>query len=772
MNKIITISAAVFATAVAFAITPEEQAAREAQKKLDDEFKAFNKECSELAKKDFNGALAAYWDTNTREAIDKWEEAIKDAKWTNEQRISMLASIADCQLNVWYDEKLATETMERMLKLPGLSDGDKYAAQMKIADFKKSIGLAGDAEVNFYLAGADNEKANPGSRNSCLQKAGEVIGAKDKAKAWALVADKKYDGLYNIERLRLDFAGKFGPEGESKRLWAAKRAAYDQWLKGWDGKNFNNGEFTENKIGDWSARGFDAFKAEFPGVARSIVEKGNAAGNPGRVSPSMLLFNWAANPPWNDKTCIQRRGEFRKFVYDMLMDKSCGTNTVTDVQMMNFLSGQKETKALAVPYAKKIIDVSKKEGAKIDQKALDAAFAVVAFHGTDGNSGKIVAAAKSVAESQGKKDDKQVIAKLIAERAVLEFNSGNETCARALLDEYAKFVPARPQSHLFCEYWPDAPQDLAGILASARYKSAEKGQLRYPYGDNLKFLIETDAALKGREMTTDNGEKFRPTELFAFFDNGGVKIILRSFEDMSKVKAGFGGPSGYESYLSPGVEAPYWCYMFSPVADGKSDMSDGFLTQYANGTGFRPSNQKTGTLFTSYLYLDDGAAAMLSIPWYAAFMYTPDREKSWFFEPINWSHGGRSWGGSSSVHYRSSFGALEFKGADQKALTAIRRKLLPKAKSAFDAACNSRDNSPFDRWQDNVLGDQEFYLAKVKPFREKLASYLNNDRVKFDMTDAEVNEIYEAVAIDAFNCRYIIAQMRVDWLEEKRARGE
>lgn len=772
MKKVIMISAAVFATAMAFAITPEEQAAREAQKKLNEEFKVFNKECDELAKKDFKGALAGYWDTNTREAISKWEDAIKDAKWTNAQRISMLGSIADRQLNVWFDEKLALETMERMLKLPNLTDEEKLNAQTRIADFKKSIGTAGDAEVSFYLAQADNEKANPGTRNGNLKKAIEVIGSKDKAKAWALVTDKKYDDLYNIESLRLDFSGKFGPEGESKKLWASKRAAYDQWLKSWDGKNFNNRDFTENKIYDWAARGFDAFKAEFPGIARSIVSKSAAAGNAGRVSPSVILFNWAANPPWNDQKCIQRKGDFRKFVYDMLMDKTCGTNTVNDVQMMNFLSGQKETKALAVPYAKKIVEDSKKEGAKIDQKVLDAAFVIIAFDGTDGNAGKTVAAAKKVAEFQGKKDDKQVIAKLISDRAVLEFNSGDEKCARTLLDEYTKLVPDRPQSHIFCEYWPDSPRDLGLILNSDRYKKAEKGLLRYPYGDNLKFLIETDSALTGREMTTDNGEKFRPTELFAFFDADGVKIILRSFEDMTKVKAGFGSPSGYESYLSPGVEAPYWCYMFGPKVDGKADMSDGFLTQYANGTGFRPSNLEEGTLFTSYIYLDDGAASMLSIPWYAAFMYTPDREKAWFFEPINWTHGGRSWGGSRSVHYRSNFGALEFKGADNAALTAIRRKLLPKAKAAFDAACNSRNNSPFDRWQDNVLGDQEFYLAKVKPFQEKLASYLNNNRVKIDMTDAEVNEIFEAVAIDAFNCQYIIAQMRVDWLEEKRARGE
>ena len=772
MKKIITISAVALASALASAATPEEIAAREAQKKLDAEFKALSKECGDLANKDFNGALAAYWDTNTRAAIAKWEEALKDPKWTNGQRISMLAAIADRQLNVWYEEKLALGTAERMLKLPGLTAAEKADAQMRLADLKRTIGVAGDAEVSFYLSVANDEKVNPGNRNAALGKAVQTLGEKDKAKAWALLMDKKYDGSYNIDRMRLDMSAKFGPEGESKRMWAAKRAAYDKWLGSWDGKSFNNSEFTENKIGDWSARGFDAFKAEFPGVARSIVAKCTAAGRPGAVSPSVILYNWAANPPWNDQGCLQRKGDFRKFVYDMLMDKSCGTNTVGDAQLMNFLAAQKETKALAVPYARKIVAASKKEGAKVDKKAVDAAFVIAAFDGTDGNARKIVAAAKSVAEFRGQKDDKQALAKLIAERASAELKGGDEKCARALLEEYEKFVPSRPQSHLNCEYWPDAPQDLATILASDRYKKVEKGILGYPYGDNLKFLIETDSALMGREMTTDNGEKFRPTELFAFFDRNGVRIILRSFEDMTAVKAGFGTPAGYEAYLSPGVEAPYWCYMFSPVVGGKADMSDGFLTQYANGTGFRPSNQKSATLFTSYAYLDDGAATMLSIPWYAAFMYTPDREKAWFFEPINWSHGGRSWGGSTSVHYRSSFGALEFKGADKAALTAIRRQLLPRAKAAFDAACSSRDNSPFDRWQDNVLGDQEFYLAKVKPFRERLAAYLNGKRIKVDMTDDDVNEIYEAVAIDAFNCRYIIAQMRADWLEEKRARGE
>ena len=364
----------------------------------------------------------------------------------------------------------------------------------------------------------------------------------------------------------------------------------------------------------------------------------------------------------------------------------------------------------------------------------------------------------------GKADDKVELAKLLAEQARDYLSRGDEAGARRIWAEREKVVPPREPVSFSCPWWGDAPHDVRGIVESGFYIKAPKALLTHRYGDNLEFLIETDAALTGREMTTDNGETFRPSELFAFCDPSGVSFLLRQYlDDMGDIRAGLARAPGVEAYVSAGIDDPYHCFLFGTGEDAKPD--DGFTTQYDNGTGYRVTRQERGTLRFQSLYLEDGVATLLRIPWAAAFASMPPETPAWYVEFLNWSHGGRSLGGSISVHNRSSFAEMRFADVDAAARLAIERALLPKAKAVFDAALAAKHNGPAEIWSDPELGDQAFYLAKVKPLVDSIRPYA--DRVKSGMTDEDVADIWNHAGRAMLNIDHDIARLRREWLEER-----
>jgi hypothetical protein len=324
-----------------------------------------------------------------------------------------------------------------------------------------------------------------------------------------------------------------------------------------------------------------------------------------------------------------------------------------------------------------------------------------------------------------------------------------------------KVVPARKQVKTECFWWADAPRDVKSVVDSPVYAKAKKGLLNLKYGDNLKFLIETDAALTGREMTVDDGAKFRPTEFFAYADGEGVRMILRLFLDnINDVKNGFAGVPGFESYVATGIDSPYHCLMFAPKEGG--DMDASFLTQYDNFTGHR-ANRNNIRIDT--VYLDDGVASLITFPWELVFASIPsDKTPAWYVEFINWMKGGYSLGGSTTVHSRSSFAEMKFTGFDKAAMAVIKRKLLIKGRNIFNASCSPRSNGYIEKWSDPELGDQKFYLAKVKPLVDSINPYLK--KIKPSMTEDEVLDTYDAVGEKMLNINFIVENMRREWLDD------
>ena len=415
-------------------------------------------------------------------------------------------------------------------------------------------------------------------------------------------------------------------------------------------------------------------------------------------------------------------------------------------------------------YAKGVVERAKDEANRVNPNTLRSAEKFLAFRRAADGPGRAIDACRAWLRQIGKADDKVELAKLLAEQARDYLSRGDEAGARRIWAEREKVVPPRQPVTFTCPWWGDAPHDVRGIVESDFYRKAPKALLTHRYGDNLEFLIETDAALTGREMTTDNGKDFRPSELFAFCEPSGVSFLLRQYLDnMGDIRAGLAGAPGVEAYVSTGIDDPYHCFLFGTGEDAKPD--DGFTTQYDNGTGYRVTRQERGTLRFQSLYLEDGVATLLRIPWAAAFASMPPETPAWYVEFLNWSHGGRSLGGSISVHNRSSFAEMRFAGVDASARLAIERALLPKAKAVFDAALAAKHNGPAEIWSDPELGDQAFYLAKVKPLVDAIRPYA--DRVKSGMTDEDVADIWNNAGRAMLNIDHDVARLRREWLEER-----
>ena len=521
----------------------------------------------------------------------------------------------------------------------------------------------------------------------------------------------------------------------------------------------------------FEAGGIDKVKAELPAFLAAEQQRADAdkksAARPYRDAWVYFTAWWQTR----ERTGIMKQPGARAFVLE-LMEQAPEAQRPNAVSLFEFATADAGRRgapgsnshgaavyAKAARYAAQVPELAQNPKNRVKPATVAAADFLLKMYNAKGDAAKVVAAFESTnrvewAEKLG--------------RAAREFmKEGDEAAARKVWAAREKIAPPPQQPVLDVPYWENGPHDIRGIVESDFYKSAKKGYLNRRYGDNLKFLIETDSAILGREMTTDKGEAFRPTELFAFWDRYGVKILLRSYVDnMAAVKAGFGSPGGYETYLATGIDDPYHCIMFDPKEGGEA--GDNFVTQYDNLTGYRQVKRSEGTLVFDNLYFDDGAATLIAIPWKAAWNATPWKREAWYLEPIHWAHGGLSWGGSKSVHHRSSFGKLRFTGGDAKSYAAVKRTLLPVAKAKFNAACSARSAGQVEVWQDPELGDQEFYLAEVKPLVERIKPLM--DGVKPDMSDEDAVRTWDAAGEDALNIDYLVSLKRTEWLNAKRVK--
>ena len=704
MKKIAIIAVAVLAAGFALALTPEEKAAQEKAKA---EARAAQEKARAEAK-----ASAEAWKTLRKEAE---EIANKDFK----------GGFA----NYWHDSiDAAREKLEKALEDPVFKNREKIDICRQIAQYRLEAtrdekGALAAIEKPFAFKDlSDDDRKYAESRKADLRR---LMGLDPKPE------QEKRDEAWYLAEL-----------GKNEVKSGAYSRALDDYIKFCAGKDAAY------------------FKAKVPDLVKGKLAVDEKSGC-GKQAFQAAAWKWRER----EADRAFRTPEFAAWLVGFVDSFPNVQYRPSSYEKFQYLCNFKshDLDVLAEKYARAVVEEAK-EPNKVNPNSLRHVEKFLAFCKVGGNPGRAIDACKGYLRAQDKADDKVELAKLLAEQAQDFLTCGNEAGARKIWQEREKIVPPRKPVKFACKWWSGAPHDVRGIVESGFFAKAEKTPLVYKYGDNLKFLIETDSALTGREMTTDKGEKFRPSELFAFCDERGVKFLLRQYLDnMDDIRAGFANAPGVESYVATGIDSPYHCIMFG--ANEGAEVADNFLTQYDNGTGYRVTQEKRGTLACSSLYLADGTATLVEIPWAAVFDSLPDGKNAWYVEFLNWSHGGMSLGGSISVHNRSSFAEMRFEGVDAKALAAIKRTLLLPARNVFRNSINPRSNGDAERWSDPVLGDQAFYLAKVKPLVEELKPFA--DRISRELTDAEVVEIYDKAGVAMLNFDYEIARLRREWLEEK-----
>ena len=337
--------------------------------------------------------------------------------------------------------------------------------------------------------------------------------------------------------------------------------------------------------------------------------------------------------------------------------------------------------------------------------------------------------------------------------------------ARLLHAEREKMLVPGTRPSLACPFVANAPKSVAEFRDSAHFRNAaNRARLERKYGDNLQFLLDTDANLTGRQVTGGDGS-LKPTEFTALCDEEGVAIYLFAPTEKARaIEAGFEGLGGYEIYLAAGAEEPYDCFLVDFPPNGQSSV---FNTQYDNA-GYRQLGLEKNNIAITHRFYDDGVATLIRVSWTAYFNRLPEDGSVWDFEVCHWDKGGRTWGGSKSVHNRSSFGALVFANLTPANRLAIQRRLLPAAARVYRQALSSR-NGYLEIWQDPELGDQTFFQEVIEPLQTRLGSYL--PKVKAGMSDAEVAEVFENAAVEWMNIDYLVARLRRDYLDARRVGG-
>jgi len=116
----------------------------------------------------------------------------------------------------------------------------------------------------------------------------------------------------------------------------------------------------------------------------------------------------------------------------------------------------------------------------------------------------------------------------------------------------------------------------------------------------------------------------------------------------------------------------------------------------------------------------------------------------WEFETVLWARQGNfAWNGTESIRGRSTWGRLVFE-LPASARTAILRHRIFTVLATYQAekATRAEHAGILDYWQNPVLGDPEFYHARVKPLVEKLDALV--PLVKPGMSDEDVARVAAA----------------------------
>ena len=334
-----------------------------------------------------------------------------------------------------------------------------------------------------------------------------------------------------------------------------------------------------------------------------------------------------------------------------------------------------------------------------------------------------------------------------------------ERCA----EEFAKLHVESPKRSMKVAWSDKTIGGISDWRAIAPSLDRQFADLKYRM--SVEDLV-TDVATGGRspiEASALDAEDAR-VEISSVCDRKGVHVFLRVADPNARaVEAGFAGGIGGEFYFSPGPDRPYIVFAASPK-DGFQRYN--FVTSYERLGYMRPNvkDERTdieGVTF-DVEFSDSDYVEHLFFPWSNYFTDLPTDGHPWRFECVSWMpKGSYTWAGSHGPHQMMGWGDLVF-ALTPAQTTAIRRELL----------CKTRGNwrktgclDVFEKWADDEIGDPGFYAERLKPLETELAAAMSG--VKPDMSDEEVNRIFELALVKCRGLKHEIDALRKDYLRRE-----
>lgn len=374
---------------------------------------------------------------------------------------------------------------------------------------------------------------------------------------------------------------------------------------------------------------------------------------------------------------------------------------------------------------------------------------------TGGDAEKAIAAAKFE-----RKDE--VAVTLTAARQALML--GLNDAAERLSAKHSTFFVDFPQRTLKVA-WSKTPIDSVGDWRKIS-DTLDRQLCDRKWGANLDAL-ETDVA-SGRKTVekTALDSKDVEVEVSSVCDVKGLHIFLRVQDPKARaVEEGFAGGVGMEMYFAPGKYEPYICF----GADPRLGVESAFQTRYTNARHRRidVAGVRDRRAFRSEtIFSDEDYVQHLFFAWDMFYQKLPKDGSKWRFECLAFlPKGVFSFGGSANVHNSSKWCDLEF-ALDDAAITAIRRRLVCRHVKSWNKVGSLER---FDKWADAEIGDPEFYEKVLKPVEDELKGYAQ--MVKVDMTDKDVNLVYEKGLVRWLGISHEIDDLRREWLLEKTCKG-
>jgi hypothetical protein len=680
-------------------------------------------------------AALALGKPGTQQAIAFSERIVADAAISNTAKIEALNAAANAYVNslagmdlVKMDLSPAHVFLKRATVLPDLTPVERAAALKNLAKFYERQGKYGNARETYekilQLGIPDRAQAE------FHRAVADTYAAEGKAdEALALYQKHGFDLIALYQRLG----------NAAKRYEEIYKILDDPTVP--DAVRWSN--FNRLPVWDW--------RANDPATMRSVTAKYLPAfleKSPDRVlfllryitpeGSDPQLIEWAAPhllkaPKLAPSDALKVRGLF----LDAL-----ATQSKTDALLTAATSLASDTNAdAATRLWAKLVSISVKSSS--NPKAISAVL------GDD----------KTVTNAE--KADALIRAARTAMRA------NNTASARTLYDNYRGLLAVAKPAVITCEYSDAAPHDVSSWLASPLLKNAAtSAKLDRPYGDNLQFLLDTDASTTGRQAATSKeptGDS--DTDFSVACDEEGVHFFLHAHDTRADdVVDGLVSGGSFEMYFAPGEHQAYYTFLTKMPTGGINPQ--GFVTMYPNAQ-FRLPSIEDGTMRTQTLRTASGFATEFSLAWELFYDKLPENGTRWQFDAIRWTRsGGFSFGGSESVHNRSSWGDEVFSGLSEQRLNAIKRHIVFQAVQKYRNA--KRVTGVLGKWSDTELGDLDFYNAKLEPLIKTMDAHA--DKVKKEMTAEEVEVLFREAVPTWMEINFRVDALRAQYLREKQLR--